>query len=1113
MPLIHNLSEADITRINNLIQNGAYQEAWLELSRLGDSYADNAADVLGPSTSPGGKFFNELVKNHWANTAGEEAYGEKFEEVAKAHLENYMEVISATGNWPSTKDIEASYRDAVTNAGLPPETAFDGVFDKSIVGTGSIFGLGAEWADYLNIEQERIVESNVFNDLSYLDATKILAEDLKDTLQKFWEEKDLSPLAAIPELINDELQQWGNELLPQLLGLSETLQGAIDELLDWIPTPSRDPLILDINSDGVQTIEQSAGVYFDLNAVGIKNLTQWISPEDGFLVLDRNGNGTIDNGSELFGDSTPINAQGDTTTNGYGALAAFDVNSDGQIDQNDNVYNELEVWIDKNSDGVSQANELFSLTSLGVSSISLNYSIDPLTSNYMDSNHTLHDTQSVIFDTNTFYREFTDSIDVTDSIKLLPNINGSGTVRDLHEAATLSPIIEQDLQRLVTETDRTVQVELVESVMINWAKTSAFYSRYDEYEYEGGEPVMIVLDRLSTVEAFGGRFALQAPGGDTGTVPYIPQGLINSAYDSIKNMIFLEVISQTTLKPYLDVIELGFDGSDITFDLSNVVTLFSSETLSVDIIVKALDLTSVLTNTSNFEIYPLVEFISDSISSLTENDYVTLTEAVDFHDFNLEFLEGSELSDTISGTERNDVINGLDGDDVLYGNSGDDILTGGSGTDYVGGGSGNDVLRGGTGDNDDLRGDGGNDTYLFGLGDGNTKIRNNDLDEGSIDVLRFLEGITASDIAVSRSNTNLHLTIASTGEVINLEYFFGNSYNEIDSVEFFDGTVWSTDDLKSLSNAGTELSETLTGYDTDDVLEGLGGDDIINGGYGDDIISGGTGNDDVHGGYDNDTVSGDDGNDNVFGESGDDLLSGGLGNDTLYGNEGNDTLDGGDGDDVLYGSIGKDILNGSSGNDALYGNSGKDILDGGDGDDVLRGGKGEDTLRGGKGADYLRGDKGNDTYLFGLGDGNTTINNYDTNVGSVDVLRFLEGITASDITVNRSNVDLHLIIGSTEEVIKLESFFSSNSSYELDKIEFFDGSSLNLNQFSSLTTDSSPILVNDLLSAQLMGSVYNQLIQSYSSFHDNTDETEISKLSNDNSIILPIIDGPVTNFV
>ncbi len=243
------------------------------------------------------------------------------------------------------------------------------------------------------------------------------------------------------------------------------------------------------------------------------------------------------------------------------------------------------------------------------------------------------------------------------------------------------------------------------------------------------------------------------------------------------------------------------------------------------------------------------------------------------------------------------------------------------------------------------------------------------------------------------------------------------------------------------------------------------------------------------------------------------VLSGGLGNDTLYGNEGNDTLDGGDGDDVLYGSIGKDILNGSSGNDALYGNSGKDILDGGDGDDVLRGGKGEDTLRGGKGADYLRGDKGNDTYLFGLGDGNTTINNYDTNVGSVDVLRFLEGITASDITVNRSNVDLHLIIGSTEEVIKLESFFSSNSSYELDKIEFFDGSSLNLNQFSSLTTDSSPILVNDLLSAQLMGSVYNQLIQSYSSFHDNTDETEISKLSNDNSIILPIIDGPVTNFV
>ena len=91
---------------------------------------------------------------------------------------------------------------------------------------------------------------------------------------------------------------------------------------------------------------------FDHNKDRIKTGTGWVKPDDGLLVLDRNGNGTIDDGSELFGVDT------DNANHGFDALRRHDLNSSGNIDSSDSVFSNLRAWRDLNQDGISQANEL-----------------------------------------------------------------------------------------------------------------------------------------------------------------------------------------------------------------------------------------------------------------------------------------------------------------------------------------------------------------------------------------------------------------------------------------------------------------------------------------------------------------------------------------------------------------------------------------------------------------------------------------------------------------------------------------------------------------------------------------------------------------------------------
>lgn len=101
----------------------------------------------------------------------------------------------------------------------------------------------------------------------------------------------------------------------------------------------------------------------------------WTDPRRGnaLLVLDRDNDGLIGDGRELFGDATW--QPGSAEPNGFRALAMFDTNDDGRIDAQDLVYPYLRLWVDSSHDGVSQHHELFALGDYGITAIHLDYTI------------------------------------------------------------------------------------------------------------------------------------------------------------------------------------------------------------------------------------------------------------------------------------------------------------------------------------------------------------------------------------------------------------------------------------------------------------------------------------------------------------------------------------------------------------------------------------------------------------------------------------------------------------------------------------------------------------------------------------------------------------------
>lgn len=382
-----------------------------------------------------------------------------------------------------------------------------------------------------------------------------------------------------------------------------------------IPFFRSDPLTLDLDGDGLETtgINTADPILFDHNADGIRTATGWVLADDALLVLDRNGNGVIDNGTELFGDSTPLNFGGNAA-DGFAALAQEDTNADGLVDSSDANFSELRLWRDLNQDGISQAEELFTLDSQNVAAL-----IVAKTENAVvlangnqiadlggflrsdGSNGTLGAAEQLAdidLISNPFYSEFTDHITITSAAQALPDMGGAGQVRDLREAASLQTPEGAALANLLTafslEPTRAGQLAMMNELLDAWSETStmttsAMILRLPVLGGGNGNggggtappptPEQIAyearLDQLEVLERFNGQTFITNPQ-PGGRITFFPANtaLLDQSYQALTDSVYSSLVLQTRLKPYLDAIELRIDESGIGLDYTAMMAKF-----------------------------------------------------------------------------------------------------------------------------------------------------------------------------------------------------------------------------------------------------------------------------------------------------------------------------------------------------------------------------------------------------------------------------------------------------------------------------------------------------------------------------------------------------------
>lgn len=837
---------------------------------------------------------------------------------------------------------------------------------------------------------------------------------------------------------------------------------------NWVPR--YDPLALDLDGDGVETISANNGITFDFDGDGLKTGTGWVTADDGFLVLDRNGDSAINNGGELFGVDT-IKSNGLKAKDGFDALRDLDSNADGVFDSQDTEFANVRVWQDLNQDGVSQASELKSLVEHHIVAINLDSTSTNQNSNgnlisavgtfvrddgsESSVNGNLSQAANLDLASNPFYRQFTDRIALDSVAKGLPDMQGSGAVRDLREASMLNPELKGALAHYAAAQTRQEQLGLLDRVLAEWAESSG-YRTFDQRVSALNSDSERFVFSYSWEKPQGINLAAGSTGGGGGSSGSIGLG---EWKDSGPTDAQLE---QKALLEKIKILEVFNSQNFFNFNSTKSTDTEGRQTIYASVSSGSMNgggasfgglavgtTTHYITEAHLGVNATQAQFLNSAYEALRESVYQGLLLQTRLQPYVAEIglslfvngiaLDYSGVTQLLEQTHQSNPIKAsvdlfelikavkgpleqwsatlgtwvsqLDAaqqqafkqqlggaSSIVQGGVAADSLSTGSGSDFVFGKEGNDTLRGNQG-NDYLDGGVGND-YLYG-GDGA------DILLGGEGVDRLYGG--AGNDILDGGAGNDYLDGGEGSDT----YLFGIGSGN-DTISSYDRSVGRFDIVL--------LSE---GLGKEDVQLSRQGNDLMIKlkGHGDTLRVSYFFNQDAAGGYQIDQIQFAGGQSWSLEEIKQIVMQPAEGLTQLHGYESAD---------VIQGSDASESINGYGGNDTLFGGGGDDRLDGGAGNDVLDGGAGNDHLSGGTGSDI---------YLFGPGSGHDVVNNYDTSAGRFDRILLATGVTPEDVTLRRSGSDLLLRLNNGQDSIRVQTFFHQDGAggYQIDRIDFADG--------------------------------------------------------------------------
>jgi len=307
-----------------------------------------------------------------------------------------------------------------------------------------------------------------------------------------------------------------------------------------------------LDGDGIETLGKDSGIYFDHEGNGFAQSTGWVGSDDGLLVFDKNSNGIIDDGNELFGNNTLL-ANGSKAANGFTALADLDTNADGVIDSEDTAFGNLRVWRDLDGNGRVSEGELFALEALGIQSLNTQYTSQNITDaqgnkHLQTGSYTLVDgttraMNDVWFTEDTARTVDMNPVEIPEEITALPDISAFGNVHSLHQAMARdeSGTLQSLVESFVSETDPAARTILISQIIYAWVGVAdiAPNSRGTFFDAR----------KLAVLENFLGTTYM-----DNGSNVQGPNAvsLLTKAFDALTDYVGTQLMLQTHLAPLLE---------------------------------------------------------------------------------------------------------------------------------------------------------------------------------------------------------------------------------------------------------------------------------------------------------------------------------------------------------------------------------------------------------------------------------------------------------------------------------------------------------------------------------------------------------------------------------